>query len=114
VRGAAVMLVAAAAAAAAGCGGGDGDELAVTQSTLQPGEITLVVENHSNETAHVEQVILNDAFVDFRASTDTVPPGDVEAVVVLYPWIEGESYELELLTTTGATVDYEIEDAEAA
>jgi zinc transporter, ZIP family len=99
---------------AAGCGGGGNEELAVTQASLQPGEITLVVENGSGETAHVEQVILNDAFVDFRASALTMPPGDTELIVVSYPWIEGESYDLELLTSTGATVGYEIEEAEAA
>lgn len=99
--------------AAAGCGGGADGELAVTQSSLQPGQITLVLENGADETSHIEQVILNDAFVDFRASALTVPPGDTEIVVVLYPWIEGESYDLEVLTSTGATVGYEIEEAEA-
>jgi zinc transporter, ZIP family len=109
-----VAVVAGLAALAAGCGGSGNDELAVTQASLQPGEITLVVENGSGETAHVEQVILNDAFVDFRASARTVPPDDTELIVVLYPWIAGESYDLELLTSTGATVGYEIEDAESA
>jgi hypothetical protein len=32
---------------------------------------------------------------------------------VSYPWITGESYEVRLMTSTGATIDYELEDAEA-
>ena len=107
------VVLAGLALTAAGCGGGNG-ELAVTQASLRPGEITLVVDNGSDETAEVEQVILNDAFVDFRASARTVPPGDLELIVVSYPWIEGESYDLELLTATGATLGYEIEEAESA
>jgi ZIP family zinc transporter len=101
-------------ALATACGGGAADgQLGVTHATLTPGRIVLVLANHSEDEAHVEQVIVNDAFVDFRISRDDVPPGDVEAIVVFYPWIKGESYELELLTSTGATVDYEIEEAEA-
>jgi zinc transporter, ZIP family len=108
----AAAAVAALAFIAAGCGGSDG-ELAVTQSKLQPGAITLVVRNDSEETAHVSQVILNDAFVDFSASARTIPPGDVEAFVVLYDWIRGENYDIRLMTSTGRTVDYEIEEAAA-
>jgi hypothetical protein len=108
-----VAALVALAAVLTGCTSSSKD-LEVTQSSLSPGEITLVVHNGSDEVAHVAQVILNDAFVDFRASARTVPPGDVEAFVVLYPWIRGESYEIELLTSNGHTVDYEIEEAEAA
>ena len=67
--------------------------------------------NESEESARVEQVILNDAFVDFWASARTILPGDVEAFVVLYPWIRGENYDIRLMTSTGRTVDYEIEEA---
>jgi zinc transporter, ZIP family len=99
------------AAVLAGCGGGGSGEVAVTQAKLQPGAITLVVRNESEETARVEQVILNDAFVGFRASARTIPAGDVEAFVVLYPWIRGENYDIRLMTSSGRTVDYEIEEA---
>ena len=105
--------VAALAFIAAGCGGNGEGELAVTQSKLQPGEITLVVRNNSAETAHVSQMILNDAFVDFSASARTIPPGDVEAFVVPYDWIRGENYDIRLMMSNGRTVDYEIEEASA-
>jgi zinc transporter, ZIP family len=109
----AAPLFLALASGLAGCGGsGDGD-LAVTQSKLQPGAITLVVRNESEESERVSQVILNDAFVDFRASARTIPPNDVEAFVVLYPWIRGENYDIRLMTSSGRTVDYEIEEAAA-
>ena len=109
-----VALGLAVAAAAAGCGGSGGDELQVTQASLRPGQITLVVHNPSEETARLAQVIVNDSFVDFRSSNRAVTPDDVEAIVVFYPWIEGENYEIELMTSSGSTVEYEVEDAEAA
>jgi zinc transporter, ZIP family len=97
----------------AGCGGSRSGDLAVTQTELHPGSITLVLRNGSEEVARVAQVIVNDAFVDFESSARAIPPGDVEAFVVPYHWIEGESYEIRLMTSTGDTVDYEIEDAGA-
>ena len=39
--------------------------------------------------------------------------GSTARVTVSYPWISGESYEVRLMTSTGATIDYELEDAEA-
>ena len=86
-------------------------DVSVTQATLRPGSIALVVENGSDAVARVAQVILNDAFVDFRSSRLALAPGAEETITVSYPWIHGESYEIELMTSTGRTVGYEIEDA---
>ncbi|HKC23082.1 MAG TPA: hypothetical protein VKB64_11275 [Gaiellaceae bacterium] len=98
-------------ALAAGCGAGGPGELAVTQTSLQPRAFTLVLRNGSDEVVRVAQAIVNDAFVDFFASARTIPPGDVEAFVVPYHWIRGENYEIRLMTSTGSTVDSEIDDA---
>ena len=73
----------------------------------------LVVVNNSRETVRVAQVILNDAFVDFRQSRREVTPGAAERITVSYPWIPGESYDVQLMTPTGATIAYGIEEAEA-
>jgi zinc transporter, ZIP family len=83
----------------------------VTQSTLRPGQIALVVSNGGEEAAQIAQVILNDAFVGFRASRPGLAPGDAETITVTYPWIRGENYDIRLMTSTGRTVDYEIEEA---
>jgi zinc transporter, ZIP family len=88
-------------------------EVRVEQATLRPGAIVLLVVNNSEKTAHVAQVILNDAFVDFRQSRREVAPGDMERITVSYPWISGESYDIQLMTATGATIAYGIEQAEA-
>ena len=110
MRLAAVALVV--VALASGCDGSSTpSELAVTQSTLRPGEIALVISNGGEEAARVVQVILNDAFVDFRASPGRLAPGDAETITVTYPWIRGENYDIRLMTSTGRTVDYEIDEA---
>jgi hypothetical protein len=43
-----------------------------------------------------------------------VRPDDAERILISYPWISGESYEIELLLSSGGAVEYEIEEAEAA
>jgi ZIP family zinc transporter len=88
-------------------------EVRIERATLRPGEIVLVLVNASEDPARVAQVILNDAFVDFRQSQRLLTPGDAERITVSYPWIDGEAYEVRLLTSTGSTIDYEIEDAAA-
>lgn len=88
-------------------------EVTVEQATLRPGAIVLLVVNNSDETARVAQVILNDAFVDFQQSRRVLAPGEVQRITVSYPWVEGESYDVQLMTRTGSTIAYEIEDAEA-
>ena len=111
MRQAAVVLVVV-FAMASGCGGSSSPaELAVTESTLQPGQIALVVSNSGEEAARITQVILNDAFVGFRASRPRLAPGEAETITLTYPWIPGENYDVRLMTSTGRTVDYEIEEA---
>jgi hypothetical protein len=88
-------------------------DVAVEQATLRPGAIVLLVVNNSEETARVAQVILNDAFVDFQQSRRVLAPGEVQRITVSYPWVAGESYDVQLMTRTGSTIAYEIEDAEA-
>src|SRR5258705_2077697 len=88
-------------------------EVTVEQATLQPGAIVFRVVNNSDETARVAQVIVNDAFVDFQQSRPVLAPGEMQRITVSYPWVAGESYDVQLMTRTGATIAYEIEDAEA-
>jgi hypothetical protein len=91
--------------------GAQGGDMRVTRSTLRPGSIALVVKNGTDAVARVAQVILNDAFVDFDASQASLDPGDAERISVAYHWIRGEAYDFELMTSSGGTVGYEIEEA---
>jgi hypothetical protein len=109
----AVALVVAAAALGAGfvvmrgaTGGSGDDDVRVTHATLQPGRIVLTLQSHADHVVAIAQAIVNDSYANFEAGT----PGPAD-IAVDYPWIEGESYEIELLTSTGASVDFEIDDA---
>jgi ZIP family zinc transporter len=88
------------------------DEVMVDRAILRPGQIALVLLNGSAESARVAQAIVNDAYVDFRASRRTLLPDDAGRITLLYPWVRGESYDVELLMSPRGAVEYEIEEAE--
>jgi zinc transporter, ZIP family len=59
----------------------------------------------------VRQAIVNDGFASFTQSKDEIGRLGGSEVKIQYPWIEGENYEVMLLTSTGATIDHSIEAA---
>lgn len=87
------------------------EELAVERTVLRPGEIELHVTNDGADPVSVRQVIVNDAFAAFTQSEDELGRLGGGRISVSYPWIEGEAYELKLLTANGATVDHAVEAA---
>ncbi len=87
------------------------EELAVERTELRPGEIELNVRNDGPDPVEVKQVIVNDGFASFTQSSEKVGRLGAETISVTYPWVEGENYEVALLTSTGATIDHSIEAA---
>jgi zinc transporter ZupT len=85
------------------------EDLAVERTVLHPGEFQLTIRNDGPDPVEVAQVTVNDAYVPFTASGE----GDVgrlgaTELTIPYEWIEGEDYQIGLLTSTGGTVDAEV------
>jgi zinc transporter, ZIP family len=87
------------------------EELAVERTVLNPGEIVLHVRNDGADAVQIKQAIVNDGFTSFTQSKEEIGRLGGAEVKISYPWIEGENYEVMLLTSTGATIDHEIEAA---
>jgi ZIP family zinc transporter len=87
------------------------EELAVERTVLNPGEIELHVRNDGADPVRIEQAIVNDGFASFSQSAKEIGRLAASDVKVEYPWIEGQSYEVVLLTATGATIDHTIDAA---
>src|ERR671910_1224328 len=88
------------------------EELAVERTVLRPGEIELTLRNTGPDPVEVSQVAVADSFVNFQAE----PGGEVgrlgeQTVTLDYPWQEGSPYAISLLTSTGATIEHEIDVA---
>ena len=72
-------------------------------------EFVLDVRNGGPEPVILSQVVVNDALWDFRAQPDsTIPRLGSAEVTIPYTWVEGEAYEMKLITSTGTTFDAEV------
>jgi hypothetical protein len=84
------------------------EELAVERTVLRPGEIELTIRNDGPDPVTIAQATVNDAFVAFTGPDGPIDRLRSATVTVRQPWIEGESYEVVLLTSTGGTLAHEI------
>lgn len=84
------------------------EELVVDKVVLHPGVIELTVRNDGPDAVAVRQVIVNDGFADFMGTYESISRLAADTLKVNYDWIEGEAYEISLLTSTGGTIAAEI------
>lgn len=84
------------------------EELAVEKTTLTPGVIELTVRNDGPDAVSIAQALVNDAFVQFSGAEEPIGRLQTATVRIQQPWIEGEAYEIALLTSTGGTIDHVI------
>jgi zinc transporter, ZIP family len=84
------------------------EDLSVERTVLHPGEIQLMVRNDGPDAVKVAQVAVNDAYVDFEADSTDIGRLAATKLTIPYDWIEGEGYEVSLLTSTGGTIQHSI------
>jgi zinc transporter, ZIP family len=86
------------------------EELTVGRVTLPTeNEFVVHVQNGGPNPVTLEQVVVNDALWDFRVQPDdTIPRLGSAEVVIPYTWVEGEAYEIVLISETGTTFDAEV------
>jgi zinc transporter ZupT len=89
------------------------EALAVERTVLRPGEIQLHLRNDGPDAVRIAQVVVNDAYVP-GASISPAEVGRLGSATVHIPydWIQGEAYEVSLVTSTGGTVSAPIEVAQ--
>ncbi len=89
------------------------EDLAVERTELRPGEIILTLRNAGPDAAQVAQVFVNDAYVDYSSDGGEVGRLGTRTLRLDYPWQADSPYLVTLLTSTGATIEHEIEAAVA-
>jgi zinc transporter, ZIP family len=82
------------------------EEVAVERTVLRPGEIELTLRNDGPDPVEVAQVAINDAYAPFTTSDGReIERLGSTTLRIQYPWIEGEAYEIFVLTSSGGTID---------
>ncbi len=84
------------------------EELAIEKTVLRPGTIELTVRNDGPDAVSIAQAQVNDAFVQFSGAEQPIGRLESATVSVEQPWIEGEAYEVALMTSSGGTIVHEI------
>jgi ZIP family zinc transporter len=88
------------------------EEISVEAATLTPGMISLAVRADGSAPVTVAQVQVDGAYRTFTATPAAVI-GRLHAarIDVPYPWVEGETHHLLLITSSGATFEHSIDVA---
>ena len=85
------------------------EEVSVERTVLRPGTIALTLRNDGPDPVEVAQVAVNDAYAPFTTSGGReIGRLGSATVEIAYPWVEGEAYEIFVLTSSGGTIDAEI------
>ena len=84
------------------------EELAIERTKLVPGVIELTVRNDGPDPVSVAQVVVNDAYSNFRGAEQPIGRLSSETLVIDHPWNDGEAYSVSLVTSTGGTIAHEI------
>jgi zinc transporter, ZIP family len=84
------------------------EELAVERTRLEPGVIELTVRNDGPDPVQIAQVTVNDAFAAFTGGEEPIGRLAAATLHIRQPWIEGEAYEVQLVTSAGGTIAHEI------
>ena len=83
--------------------------LAITRVLLQPGQIELSVLNDGPDEVTIAQVVVDDAFWRFEAEpSTTLAHLQSTRLTIPYPWVQGETHVVRLLTSTGLTFERQI------
>jgi len=85
------------------------EELTIDRVKLEPGQLFIYVTNGGPEPVTVAQVLVDEAYWQFEVNRDQTIPRLGKATISLpYPWVEGKTHEIKLVTSTGLTFDHVI------
>ncbi|UVJ39535.1 ZIP family metal transporter [Arthrobacter sp. CJ23] len=85
-------------------------EVAVVENVrLTPGQIELTVRNEGPDPVSIAQVNVSDYYAAFTQTRETMAPLESSTITVIYHWVDGDPYEIALVTSNGgkilATID---------
>lgn len=86
------------------------EDLSVQRVSLPTeNQFVVRVRNGGPDPVTIRQVSVNEALWDYEVEPGaTIPRLGSAEVVIPYTWVEGEAYEIGLITNTGATFDAEV------
>ncbi len=88
------------------------EELTIDRIVLKPNEMIVHVVNGGPEAVTIAQVLVDEAYWQHTIEpARTVPRLATVKIYIPYPWVEGETHEVTLITRNGVTFSKEVEIA---
>lgn len=87
------------------------EEIDVERVILNEGEIELRLRNDGPDEVTVAQVLVNDAYRNYSINDNELGRLETATMRIPYPWDEGLPLDIALITSTGLTIEHEIEAA---
>lgn len=85
--------------------------VAVERTVLNEDAITLELRNDGPDPVTIAQVLVNEAYSGFEITDPTLGRLDTATLRIPYPWEEGLPLGIAMVTSTGVTIEHEIEAA---
>ena len=87
------------------------EALSFERTTLDPNNIEMQIRNDGPDEVTIAQVIVNDSYWQFEIGDDSLARLESTTIDVPYPWEEGLPLTIAVVTSTGLTIEHEIEAA---
>ena len=85
--------------------------VAVERTVLTEDEIKLELRNDGPDPVTIAQVLVNEAYSSFEITDSTLARLETATLRIPYPWEEGLPLGIAMVTSTGVTIEHEIEAA---
>ncbi|MGH2698262.1 MAG: ZIP family metal transporter [Actinomycetota bacterium] len=87
------------------------EAVAVERTVFDEDEITLELRNDGPDPVTIAQVLVNEAYSNYEITDQTLDRLESATLRVSYPWEEGLPLGIAMVTSTGVTIEHEIEAA---
>jgi ZIP family zinc transporter len=87
------------------------EEVAVEDVRLTPGQIAVTVRNEGPDPVSIAQVNVSDYYAMFTQTRETMAPLESSTLTISYNWVDGDPYEVALVTSNGGKIPAVIDAA---
>lgn len=87
------------------------EEVAVEDVRLLPGQIQITARNEGPDPVSIAQVNVSDYYAAFTQTRETMAPLEATTLTISYHWVEGDPYEIALVTSVGGKIPATIDAA---
>jgi ZIP family zinc transporter len=87
------------------------EEVAVEDIRLTPGQIAITVRNEGPDPVSIAQVNVSDYYAMFTQTRETMAPLESTTLTISYNWVDGDPYEVALVTSLGGKIPAAIDAA---